>query len=100
MAGDIREITMRWRADAGARAGGGLLFEAGAPGRPSVLVDGDGTLAQTPVEMLLVAAATCSASDVVLILQKQRVAGDASGRAAAALHRSPLRLHDFGRRRG
>ena len=77
MAGDIREITMRWRADAGAGAGGGLLFEAGAPGRPSVLVDGDGTLAQTPVEMLLVAAATCSASDVVLILQKQRVALEA-----------------------
>jgi len=69
VAGDIREITMRWRADAGAGAGGGLLFEAGAPGRPSVLVDGDGRLAQ----MLLVAAATCSASDVVLILQKQRV---------------------------
>src|SRR6266550_3087465 len=66
---------MRWRAGAGAE--GGLLFDAGATGRPSVVVDGDGVVAQTPVEMLLVAAATCSASDVVLILQKQRVALEA-----------------------
>jgi putative redox protein len=72
VAGGSPEITMRWRAAAGAH--GGLLFDAGAPGRPSVLVDGDGTVATSPVEMLLVAAATCSASDVVLILQKQRVA--------------------------
>src|SRR2546430_1363776 len=61
------------RGGAGAGAEGGLLFDAGATGRPSVVVDGDGVVAQTPVEMLLVAAATCSASDVVLILQKQRV---------------------------
>ena len=71
MAGDTREITMRWR------AGEGLVFDAGAPGRPTVLVDGDGAVATSPVEMLLVAAATCSASDVVLILQKQRVAPQA-----------------------
>src|SRR6266550_575037 len=45
---------MRWRER--------LLFEAGGSGRPPVLVDGDG------------AAATCAASDVVLILEKQRVA--------------------------
>src|SRR5439155_629632 len=57
---------MRWRER--------LLFEAGASGRPAVLVDGDGAVATSPVEMLLVAAATCSASDVVLILEKQRVA--------------------------
>ena len=74
MAGGSPEITMRWRAATGAP--GRLLFDAGAPGRPSVLVDGDGTVATSPVEMLLVAAATCSASDVVLILQKQRVALD------------------------
>jgi putative redox protein len=75
VAGNSREITMRWRASGG--AGGELLFDAGATGRPSVVVDGDGVVAQTPVEMLLVAAATCSASDVVLILQKQRVALEA-----------------------
>src|SRR5207244_305045 len=57
---------MRWRER--------LLFEAGGSGRPPVLVDGDGAVATSPVEMLLVAAATCAASDVVLILEKQRVA--------------------------
>jgi len=63
--GNSRDITARWRE--------GMLFEAGPSGRPAVLVDGDGAVATSPVEMLLVAAATCSASDVVLILQKQRV---------------------------
>ena len=66
MASRVAEITMRWRER--------LVFEAGAPGRPVVLVDGDSNVAVSPVEMLLVAAATCTASDVVLILQKQRVA--------------------------
>jgi len=66
MAGPVAEITMRWRER--------LVFEAGAPGRPLVLVDGDSTVATSPVEMLLVAAATCTASDIVLILEKQRVA--------------------------
>ena len=67
MADNTREITMRWR-------GTGLMFEAGPAGRPAVVVDGDGDTATSPVEMLLVAAATCTASDVVLILKKQRVA--------------------------
>jgi len=66
MAGPVAEITMRWHER--------LVFEAGAPGRPLVLVDGDSTVATSPVEMLLVAAATCTASDIVLILEKQRVA--------------------------
>ncbi len=60
---------MRWREG----APGSLMFEAAAPGRPPVVVDGNTKVATSPVEMLLVAAATCSASDVVLILQKQRV---------------------------
>ena len=66
MAANVAEITMRWRE--------ALQFEAAAPGRPPVAVDGDSTVATSPVELLLVAAATCTASDVVLILQKQRVA--------------------------
>jgi putative redox protein len=57
---------MRWREL--------LRFEGGATGRPPILVDGDGAVATSPVELLLLAAATCSASDVVGILQKQRVA--------------------------
>jgi putative redox protein len=50
-----------------------LKFEGGAPGRPAILVDGDSKAATSPVELLLLAAATCSAADVVVILQKQRV---------------------------
>jgi putative redox protein len=60
------EIAVRWREE--------LLFEGGAPGRPGMLVDGRSAAATSPVELLLVAAATCTASDVVVILQKQRVA--------------------------
>ncbi len=52
MAGDVREVTVRWREE--------LRFEGGAPGRPSILVDGNGAAATSPVELLLVAAATCS----------------------------------------
>ena len=66
MAARVTEIHVRWRE--------GMLFEGGAPGRPPFLVDGDSAVATSPVELLLVAAATCSAADVVSILQKQRVA--------------------------
>ncbi len=50
-----------------------LQFEGSATGRPAILVDGDAKAAASPVELLLLAAATCTASDVVIILQKQRV---------------------------
>jgi putative redox protein len=59
-------IAVRWR--------DGLVFE-GLPddGRPPFLVDGDTSAAVSPVELLLVAAATCTAADVVSILKKMRV---------------------------
>ena len=66
MAAKPVEITLRWRE--------ALEFAATAPGRPAVVVDANDTVAISPVELLLVAAASCTASDVVLILQKQRVA--------------------------
>jgi putative redox protein len=50
-----------------------LQFEGSGVGRPAILVDGDSKAATSPVELLLVAAATCTAADIVLILQKQRV---------------------------
>ena len=65
MAANTAEITLRWRE--------ALEFEAAAPGRPPVGVDGNSAVATSPVELLLAAAASCTASDVVLILQKQRV---------------------------
>ena len=65
MAANTAEITLRWRE--------ALEFEAATPGRPPVVVDGNSAVATSPVELLLAAAASCTASDVVLILQKQRV---------------------------
>ena len=66
MAAKIAEVSMRWLHD--------LQFEGSGNGRPLVLVDGDGKAATSPVELLLLSAATCTASDIVIILQKQRVA--------------------------
>ena len=60
-----REITVRWRER--------QLFEGGAKGKPAILVDGHGADATSPVELLLLAAASCSATDIVVILEKQRV---------------------------
>ncbi len=65
MAARIAEVSMRWLHD--------LQFEGSGNGRPRVLVDGDGKAATSPVELLLLSAATCTASDLVIILQKQRV---------------------------
>lgn len=65
MAAPTAEVSVRWTEQ--------LQFEGGPAGRPPVLVDGDSRAATSPVELLLVAAATCSAADVVVILQKQRV---------------------------
>ena len=62
---DTPDVQMRWRDQ--------MLFEGGAPGRPAILVDGDSVQATSPVQLLLLAAATCSAADVVSILLKQRV---------------------------
>ncbi|HET8712972.1 MAG TPA: OsmC family protein [Gemmatimonadales bacterium] len=51
-----------------------MRFEGGAAGQPPILVDGDKKVATSPVELLLVSAASCTATDIVMILQKQRVA--------------------------
>jgi putative redox protein len=61
----VAEVSVSWQ--------GGLRFVGGPAGRPSVLVDGESKVATSPVELLLVSAATCAAADVVIILQKQRV---------------------------
>lgn len=61
----VAEVAVRWQ--------DGLRFAGGPAGRPLTPVDGDSKTAISPVELLLVSAATCTAADVVLILQKQRV---------------------------
>jgi putative redox protein len=66
MAANVREVVVRWSE--------GLAFEGVAPGRAPIAVDGDSRTGPSPVELLLIAAASCTAADVVAILQKQRVA--------------------------
>lgn len=61
----MAEATLRWRKE--------LQFEGGGPGQPAILVDGDTKVATSPVQLLLLAAASCTASDIVIILQKQRI---------------------------
>jgi putative redox protein len=57
----------------------GSEFEAHRPGGPKIRIDGDAQRAPSPFDVLLAALATCSAVDVISILQKQRT-------PATALH--------------
>jgi putative redox protein len=57
-------VVIRWR--------GGEEFESGRPGGPTLRVDGDAKVAQSPVDVLLTALASCSSIDVVSILAKRR----------------------------
>ena len=66
MTAETKAVTLTWRRQ--------LIFEGGAPGGPSTVVDGDNETAPGPMLTLLVAAASCTASDVVIILEKMRVA--------------------------
>jgi putative redox protein len=65
MAGETKTVTLTWQE--------GLRFLGGEPEGPSTVIDGDNTSAPGPMLTLLLAAAACSGSDVVLILQKMRV---------------------------
>jgi putative redox protein len=51
----------------------GLVFHGGAPDGPEIVIDGDNTAGPGPMLSLLLAAAACSGSDVVVILEKMRV---------------------------
>jgi putative redox protein len=51
---------------------GGSEFEAHRSGGPKIRVDGDAKSAPSPFDALLAALATCAATDVVTILEKQR----------------------------
>ena len=62
---ETKAVTLTWRRQ--------LIFEGGAPGGPTTIVDGDNETAPGPMLTLLLAAASCSASDVVVILEKMRV---------------------------
>lgn len=65
MTAETKRVTLTWR--------DGVVFGGGEPGGPGALVDGDNATAPGPMLHLLLAAASCTAADVVLILQKMRV---------------------------
>lgn len=62
---ETKHITLHWTS--------GLRFEGGEPDGPMTPIDADNTTAPGPMLQLLLAVASCSASDVVLILEKMRV---------------------------
>jgi putative redox protein len=51
---------------------GGKRYRGGPEGGPTLLMDGDRTAAPSPVDGILVSLASCSAIDVVEILEKRR----------------------------
>ena len=73
---------------------GASEFEAHRAGGPPMRIDGDSKSALSPFDTLLAAIATCSATDVVAILAKQRTPVKALRVAVAAqrLDATPRRL--------
>jgi len=63
---ETKRVTLAWQER--------LVFQGGEPGGPVTTVDGDNALAPGPMLTLLLAAAACTGSDVVVILEKMRVA--------------------------
>jgi len=65
MARETKRATVIWEQ--------GLRFTGSEPGGPAITVDGDNVMGPGPMLTLLLAAAACSGSDVVVILEKMRV---------------------------
>jgi putative redox protein len=65
MARETKRATVVWQQ--------GLRFTGSEPEGPAITVDGDNVRGPGPMLTLLLAAAACSGSDVVLILEKMRV---------------------------
>jgi putative redox protein len=65
MTAETKRITLRWQER--------MVFRGGEPGGPESTIDGDNAAGPGPMLTLLLAAASCSGSDVVLILEKMRV---------------------------
>jgi putative redox protein len=66
MSAEIKRASLAWE--------GNLIFRGGAAEGPQTMIDGDNTAGPGPMLTLLLAAAACSGADVVVILQKMRVA--------------------------
>jgi putative redox protein len=64
MAAETKRATLTWQQD--------LRFVGTAPGAPAVTIDGNGVMGPGPMLTLLLTAAACTGSDVVVILEKMR----------------------------
>jgi putative redox protein len=62
---ETKRVTLAWQQK--------LVFQGGEPGGPETTVDGDNAAGPGPMLTLLLAAAACTGSDVVLILEKMRI---------------------------
>jgi putative redox protein len=76
---ETKRISLSWQE--------GLRFVGGEPGGPAATIDGDNALAPGPMLTLLLAAAACTGSDVVLVLQKMRQPFEGLKIDAAAVRR-------------
>jgi putative redox protein len=65
VAEETKRITLEWQ--------DGLRFRGGDPSGASILIDGDNVEGPGPMLTLLLAAAACTGSDVVVVLKKMRV---------------------------
>jgi putative redox protein len=62
---ETKRVSLRWEE--------GLRFVGGAEAGPAIHIDGDNASAPGPMLTLLLAAASCTGSDVVVILEKMRI---------------------------
>jgi putative redox protein len=62
------DVVLRW-------TGAGLVFQGGVARAeaPQAVLDGDGQAGPSPMQALLLALASCTAADVVSILERMRV---------------------------
>ena len=65
MTAETKRVSLTWQRK--------LVFEGGEAGGPMTTIDGDNATGPGPMLTLLLAAAACTASDVVVILEKMRV---------------------------
>lgn len=62
---ETKKVVLTWQE--------GLRFSGGAPDGSSTIIDGDNVAGPGPMMTLLLAAGSCSGSDMVVILEKMRV---------------------------
>lgn len=63
--GDTKQVVLTWQHD--------LVFQGQGAGKAPITLDGDNAKGPGPMENLLLALASCTGSDVVVILKKKRL---------------------------